>query len=160
MRVVKVLGLLGLHYRPKERASRAERKRDVRRGNRTYRFSLLVSCLENRIDRYLQLYQNLREREVAGGFRMEWTHVYLRPIQVDAWQKPSQYCKVIILLLKLIKKRILGRNQQKIHKTLSNFLKGSFITSRKIKCMRSKQNLSTLSSSEVLINDIYKVIIM
>ena len=70
MRVVKVLGLLGLHYRPKERAkeraSRAERKRDVRRGNRTYRFSLLVSCLENRIDRYLTA---LLESQGEGGGR-------------------------------------------------------------------------------------------
>ena len=28
------------------------------------------------------------------------THVYLWPIHVDVWQKPSQYCKVTILQLK------------------------------------------------------------
>ena len=27
------------------------------------------------------------------------THVYLWPIHVDVWQKPSQYCKVIIFQL-------------------------------------------------------------
>ena len=26
-----------------------------------------------------------------GGFKMEETHVYLWPIHVDIWQKPSQY---------------------------------------------------------------------
>ena len=26
------------------------------------------------------------------GFRMEGTHVYLWPIHIDVWQKPSQYC--------------------------------------------------------------------
>ena len=31
--------------------------------------------------------------------------MYLWLIHVDIWQKPSQYCKVIILQLKLIKKR-------------------------------------------------------
>ena len=30
---------------------------------------------------------------------MGGTHVYLWPIHVDAWQKTSQYCKVIILQL-------------------------------------------------------------
>ena len=37
----------------------------------------------------------------GGGewFRMGATHVYLWPVHVDVWQKPSQYCKVIILQL-------------------------------------------------------------
>ena len=39
-------------------------------------------------------------RELGGGFRMGGTHVYLWPIHADVWQKPSQYCKVIILQLK------------------------------------------------------------
>ena len=38
--------------------------------------------------------------ELGGGFRMWGTHVYLRPIHVDVWQKPLQYCSVIILKLK------------------------------------------------------------
>ena len=41
-------------------------------------------------------------REVEGVFWMRRTHVYLWLIHVDVWQKPPQYCKVIILQLKLI----------------------------------------------------------
>ena len=39
-------------------------------------------------------------REVGGGFIRERTHVCLWLIHVDVWQKPSQYCKVIICQLK------------------------------------------------------------
>ena len=44
-----------------------------------------------------------RQREVAGGYAMERTHVYLWPFHVDVWQKKkkSQCCKVIILQLKM-----------------------------------------------------------
>ena len=48
------------------------------------------------------LWDNLKgwlEREEGVGFRMEGTHVYLRPVRVDEWQKPSQYCKGISLQL-------------------------------------------------------------
>ena len=40
------------------------------------------------------------DREGGGsGFRNgEGAHVYLWLVHVDVWQKPSQYCKVIILL--------------------------------------------------------------
>ena len=31
-------------------------------------------------------------REVGGRFKREGTYVYLMPIHVDVWQKPSQYC--------------------------------------------------------------------
>ena len=34
------------------------------------------------------------------GFQNGWTHVYPWVIHVDVWQKPPQYCKVIILQLK------------------------------------------------------------
>ena len=44
-------------------------------------------------------------REVGGRFKRERTHVYLWLIRVDVWQNPTQYCKAIILQLK-IKKRI------------------------------------------------------
>ena len=40
-------------------------------------------------------------REVARSFQRERTYVYLWLIHVDVWQKPSQYCKVIILQLKI-----------------------------------------------------------
>ena len=39
-------------------------------------------------------------REVAGGLRMEGTHVYLWLIHVNVWGKPPQYWKAIILQLK------------------------------------------------------------
>jgi len=39
-------------------------------------------------------------REMGGGLRIGGTPVYLWLIHVDVWQKPSQYCKVIILQLK------------------------------------------------------------
>ena len=39
-------------------------------------------------------------REMGEGPRVVGTHVYLWQIHVDVWQKPSQYCKVIILQLK------------------------------------------------------------
>jgi len=35
-----------------------------------------------------------------GRFRKEGIYVRLWPIHVDVWQRPSQYCKVIILQLK------------------------------------------------------------
>ena len=35
-------------------------------------------------------------REVGGGSKKEGTYVHLIPIHVDVWQKPSQYCKVMI----------------------------------------------------------------
>ena len=40
-------------------------------------------------------------REV-GGLQDGGMHVYLWVIHVDVWQKPSQYCKVIILQSKSI----------------------------------------------------------
>ena len=38
-------------------------------------------------------------REEVRGFSGEGTHVCLWVIHVDLWQKPSQYCKVIICQL-------------------------------------------------------------
>ena len=40
------------------------------------------------------------EWEIEAGFRREGTFVYLWLIHVDVWQKPTQYCKAIILQLK------------------------------------------------------------
>ena len=39
------------------------------------------------------------------GVQDGWTNVYPWPIHGDVWQKPSQYCKVIILQLNKLKKR-------------------------------------------------------
>ena len=38
----------------------------------------------------------------GGGVEDGRTHVHLWLIHVDVWQKPPQYCKVIILQFKLI----------------------------------------------------------
>ena len=42
-----------------------------------------------------------RGREAGEGYKREGTYVYLWPIHVDAWQKSSQSCEVIILQLKI-----------------------------------------------------------
>ena len=49
--------------------------------------------------------------EVGGRFKREGTYVYLWLIHVGAWQKPTQYCKAIILQLKIDKKK--KKNTQK-----------------------------------------------
>ena len=41
------------------------------------------------------------EREVEGRFKREGTYAYPWLIHIDLWQKPSQYCEVIILQLKI-----------------------------------------------------------
>ena len=41
--------------------------------------------------------------ELEGSFKRKGTYVYLRPIHVDVWQKPTQHCKAIILQLKINK---------------------------------------------------------
>ena len=46
-------------------------------------------------------------REVGGRFKGEGTYVYLWLIHVDVWQKPTQFCKAIILQLKnKLKKKV------------------------------------------------------
>ena len=42
----------------------------------------------------------LKEITSGRGVQDRGTHVYLWPIYVDVYEKPSQYCKIIILLLK------------------------------------------------------------
>ena len=39
--------------------------------------------------------------EVGGRSKREGTYVHLWLIHVDIWQKPTQYCKAIILQLKI-----------------------------------------------------------
>ena len=62
----------------------------------------------------LKLCGNLEEWKVEGRFKREGIYVYLWLIHVAMWQKPSQYCKVIILQL----------NKMKF---LKNILKNHFI---------------------------------
>ena len=40
------------------------------------------------------------EREVRGSFKREGTYIYLWLIHVDVWQKPTKFCKEIILQIK------------------------------------------------------------
>ena len=59
---------------------------------------------------------NLGEWDGVGGggrFKREGTYVYLWLIHADGWQKPTQYCKAIILQLKINKfiKRMLIKIQ-------------------------------------------------
>ena len=42
-------------------------------------------------------------REMGGRFKREGTWVYLWLIDVDVWRKPTQYCKAIVLQLKINK---------------------------------------------------------
>ena len=37
---------------------------------------------------------------IGGRFKREGTYVQLWLLHVDIWQKPTQYCKVVILQLK------------------------------------------------------------
>ena len=56
-----------------------------------------------------QLWDSLEGRHwVRGGREVEGgrAYVYLRLIQVDVWQKPTLYCKAIILQLKINKNLI------------------------------------------------------
>ena len=46
---------------------------------------------------------------MGGNFKREGTRVYLRLIDAEVWQKPTQYCKAVILQLK-----IKGLNKQKV----------------------------------------------
>ena len=41
--------------------------------------------------------------EVGGRFKREGTYVHLWLIHVDVWEKPTQYCKAVIFLLKIDK---------------------------------------------------------
>ena len=43
--------------------------------------------------------------EVGRRFKRKGTHVYLWLIHVDVWQKPTQYCNVITLQLKINKSK-------------------------------------------------------
>ena len=51
----------------------------------------------------LMLWDNQRDgvrREVGWAVRVGGTHVQSLLIHVDVWQKPPQYCKVIVLQFK------------------------------------------------------------
>ena len=58
--------------------------------------------------------------EVGGRFKRERTYVYLWLIHVDVWQRPTQYCKAIILQLNT-------KNRVNLHIDLSIIIKLLFI---------------------------------
>ena len=49
----------------------------------------------------LVLCNNLEGWGVGGRFKRKGTYVYLWLIHADGWQKPTQYCKAIILQLNI-----------------------------------------------------------
>ena len=54
--------------------------------------------------------------EVGGRFKREGTYVYLWLIHVAVWQKSTQYCKAIILQLKI--KKIIFKDKKKTKVTI------------------------------------------
>ena len=51
------------------------------------------------------LCDDLAEWDKVEGSRREGSYVCLWLIHVDVWQRPTQYCKAIILQLKKIEKK-------------------------------------------------------
>ena len=51
-------------------------------------------------------------RELEGRFKREGTYVYLWLIHVDIWQKPTKFCKAIILQLKINKYNLKNRRRR------------------------------------------------
>ena len=55
--------------------------------------------------RFENNFVSLRTPILGGRFKREWTYVHFQLIHVDVWQKPTKFCKEIILQLK--KKRVI-----------------------------------------------------
>ena len=51
-------------------------------------------------------------RNMGWKFKREGTHVYLWLIDVDIWQKPTKFCKAIILQLKINKYNLKNRRRR------------------------------------------------
>ena len=67
------------------------------------------------------LCENLDGWEGVGGggiFKGEGIYVYLWPIHVGVWQKPTQYCKATILRLK----RNLKKDEREILEVMVMFM--------------------------------------
>ena len=56
------------------------------------------------------------------GFNKEGMYVYLIPILVDVWQKPSQYWKAIILSFKNVFKKVKKKKKEEKTKNARGFL--------------------------------------
>ena len=61
---------------------------------------LAKTAKQNRNDIVTNQVKTLK-MEVGGSFKRERTYVHLWLIHADVWQKPDQYCKAIILQLKI-----------------------------------------------------------
>ena len=59
------------------------------------------------VNKVTEIFNRIKKHSWGGGgrFKREGTYVYLRLIRVDVWQKPTQYCKAIILQLKITKRK-------------------------------------------------------
>ena len=68
-------------------------------------------CLFNFYEEYV--IQNAGLDESQAGIKIAGRYTYLWLIHVDVWQKPTQFCKAIILQLKInnifFKKRLPGK---------------------------------------------------
>ena len=60
--------------------------------------------------------------EVAESFKKEGTYVYLWLFHVNVWQKPTQYCKAIILQLKINLKRQKIKNKIRGNRKVLNHM--------------------------------------
>ena len=78
------------------------------------------------------------ERELGGRFKREGTHAYPWLTHVGVWQKPTQYCKAIILQLKL----------NKFLNNLKNELPGSYDRNPQTHKTLPGQDLGHWSSSQ------------
>ena len=45
---------------------------------------------------FVTTYRGGTGKEKGGRFKREGTYVYLWPAHISVWQKPSQYCKIIL----------------------------------------------------------------
>ena len=62
------------------------------------------------LDFSISVKYSIYRQEVGGRFKRKGTYVYLWLIHVDVWQKPTEYCKEIILQLKINLKNSTYRN--------------------------------------------------
>ena len=61
--------------------------------------------------------------EVEGRFKREGIYVCLRLIHAEVWQKPTQYCKAIILQLKI---DTFLKRKQRTYAKISGDQKGTY----------------------------------
>ena len=90
--------------------------------------------------------------EVEGGSRGRLIHILLWLIHVDVWQKPTEYCKAIILQLKINKKRKppFGFSYRVVviissENVKNNWKESLYVTCHQMKCLKTvtqcKENL-------------------